>query len=205
MEQCRVNAFNLVPFQLISLALHVLHDGINSSLCRWTEDSLPFPCSKGSKAVGALSHGWKTRREESSFFSDKHGKLSNWALHKLLRHEEKCRTAEAVSVTQIHSGHGLPELLKQDKSTGSQVPEAASSGLWRDSMWVKGSHGASHGRGGRCRLTLCNISLPQVTTKALQFAFSIRWMHRELWKTFSKEMGTILGDGAWKMKGTDMH
>lgn len=109
MEQCRVNAFNLVPFQLISLALHVLHDGINSSLCRWTEDSLPFPCSKGSKAVGALSHGWKTRREESSFFSDKHGKLSNSALHKLLRHEEKCRTAEAVSVTQIHSGHGLLE------------------------------------------------------------------------------------------------
>lgn len=129
MEQCRVNTFNLVPFQLISLALHVLHDGINSSLCRWTEDSLPFPCSKGSKAVGALSHGWKTRREESSFFSDKHGKLSNWALHKLLRHEEKCRTAEAVSVTPIHSGHGLPGLLKQDKSTESQSPEAASSGL----------------------------------------------------------------------------
>lgn len=108
MEHCRVNAFNLVPFQLISLALHVLYDRINSSLCRWTEDSLPFHCSKGSKAAGALSHSWKIRREESSFFSDKHGNLSYWALHMLRKNmKEKCSTEEEVSVTLIQGGHGL--------------------------------------------------------------------------------------------------
>lgn len=134
MEQCKVNAFNLVPFQLVSLALHVLHDCINSSLCRWTEDSLLFPCSKGSKAVGVLAHGWKTRREESSFFSDKHSRPSNWALHKLRRNaKEKCRTAE-VSVTLIHSGHRFPELLNQENSTRSQLLEPASHGL------LKGEH-----------------------------------------------------------------
>lgn len=109
MEHCRVNAFNLVPFQLISLALHVLYDCINSSLCRWTEDSLPFRCSKGSKAVGALSPGWKIRREASSFFSDKHSKLSYWALHMLRKNmKEKCSTAEEASVTLIQGGHRLP-------------------------------------------------------------------------------------------------
>lgn len=113
-----------------SLALHVLYDCINSSLCRWTKDSLPFSCSKGSKAVGALSHGCKTRREESSFFSDKHGKLSNWALHMLRRNaKERCRTAE-VNVTLIHRGHRLPELLNQDNSTRSQPLEPASSGFF---------------------------------------------------------------------------
>lgn len=187
-----------------SLALHVLYDCINSSLCRWTKDSLPFSCSKGSKAVGALSHGCKTRREESSFFSDKHGKLSNWALHMLRRNaKERCRTAE-VNVTLIHRGHRLPELLNQDNSTRSQPLEPASSGFSKGEC-VKGSRGASHGRGSTHCQTLCNTPLSQVTTKALQFPCSIRWLQRQLWKNYSMEIGTILGGGAWKMKGTDMH
>lgn len=93
---------------------------VNSSLCRWTEDSLPFHCSKDSKAVGALSLSWKIRREESSFFSDKHGKLSYWALHMLKKNtKEKFSTAQEVSVTLIQGGHrppGAPQSRQQSRN-----------------------------------------------------------------------------------------
>lgn len=128
MEHCRVNAFNLVSFQLISLTLCVLYDRINSSLCRWTEDSLPFCCSKGFKAVGALSRGWKIRREASSFFSDKHSKLSYWAPH-MLRKNMKCSTAEEVRASLIQSGHRLPRAPQPRERNKKLVPGACTGRL----------------------------------------------------------------------------
>lgn len=107
MEHCRVNVFNLVPFQLISPAMSYMTTSTPLP-ADGTEDLLPFGCSKDSKAVGALAHGWKIRIEESNLFSDKHGQHSSWALRMLKKNlKGKCSPAEVAEILS-HGGHRLP-------------------------------------------------------------------------------------------------
>lgn len=213
MEHCRVNAFNLVPFQLISPALHVFYDRINSSLCRWTEDSLPFHCSKGSKAVGALAHGWEIRIEESSSFSDKQ---ANFPLEPCICWEGTWKRNE---VLQEKSAWPWPRVSQSAQSSSPKTTEREASstslhaaGFWRESLWVKGSHWTCHDRESTHCQALGIIRLLHNATKALQFPCSTRWgaggerkRERDFWKNGPVEIGTDLRGGAEKMKGTCKH
>lgn len=169
MEHCRVNAFNLGPVQLISLALHVFYDCINSSLCRWAEDQLPFPCSKGFKAVRALARCWKIRGEKSSFFIDKHSKLSPWALPVLRKNMEEmqhCRRSQC--------SHRLPEFLTPRQQSKKVTAEAC---MWQVFEWRGATKQAMTGS------THCQGPSFMTKTMALEFPCSTKWT--QAWKKLS--------------------
>lgn len=65
MEHCRENAFNLVPFQLISLTAHVLYDRTNPLSAGEQRTCYPFLVLKALKLQGFITwlENWKIKKQ----------------------------------------------------------------------------------------------------------------------------------------------